>query len=297
MRVLAAPGERFASGKRRFRVRFGREMQYPLWRQDWPSTTEPVRSIRAHRRVWNGTCKIYPTTQGHKLWTQPGPGALGIVPDRCGTPGIDSSGSPGSWGSPRALRRRITRSRIKGLTVSPSERSNDCQPAAASHRAVGLAATRMGRKAKATGHARRGKMLTTRQDDSARFAGGSLPRRWQSRQVYAGRGPAPARNQAWEVADVLGAALRPSEPVRRSTVAEVDANQELMDASSSRTTRQVDHVQDALALAHFARAAQESPWQTFALELLQPSLPALGVRPSRSRIPPGSGEIEAFPWE
>jgi hypothetical protein len=54
-----------------------------------------------------------------------------------------------------------------------------------------------------------------------------------------------------------------------------------MDASSSRTTRQVDHVPDAQALADFtqlrASGCEESVEQPVPIELLQPSLPAVST--------------------
>jgi hypothetical protein len=56
---------------------------------------------------------------------------------------------------------------------------------------------------------------------------------------------------------------------------------EIMDVSSRGTTRQVDHVQEAQALADFAqlraRGREESAEQPVPLELLLPSLPALST--------------------
>jgi hypothetical protein len=56
---------------------------------------------------------------------------------------------------------------------------------------------------------------------------------------------------------------------------------EIMDASSSRTTRQVDHVPHAQSLADFAQlrasGREESAEQSVAVEFLQPSLPALST--------------------
>src|SRR5262249_41419261 len=47
--------------------------------------------------------------RGRSPWTRPGPGAHEIEPGRGGTPAIANSGSPGSWASPRANRRRVMR--------------------------------------------------------------------------------------------------------------------------------------------------------------------------------------------
>ena len=75
---------------------------------------------------------------------------------------------------------------------------------------------------------------------------------------------------------------------------------EITNASSGRTTRQVEHVPDAQALADFAQlrasGCEESAEQSVPLELLQPSLPALGTTTSRSKIPASSAEIDAFRW-
>ena len=46
---------------------------------------------------------------GRSPWTRPGPGGHAIEPGRSGTLAIANSGSPGSWGSPRAIRRRVLR--------------------------------------------------------------------------------------------------------------------------------------------------------------------------------------------
>ena len=71
--------------------------------------------------------------------------------------------------------------------------------------------------------------------------------------------------------------------------------------SSDRTTRQVDQVPHADAFGDFpqfrAAGREEAAHQTIAAELFHPVLPALGaLKPSRSKIPARSSEIEAFPW-
>jgi hypothetical protein len=90
-----------------------------------------------------------------------------------------------------------------------------------------------------------------------RFAGGSPPCLGQSSQVYA---------RAWR-----RAGSRPGSV----------SHEMFLDASSGRTTRQVDHVPDVQALADFAqlraRGRKESAEQPVPLEILYPSLPALST--------------------
>ena len=87
---------------------------------------------------------------------------------------------------------------------------------------------------------------------------------------------------------------------RGDRVATFRCNPRFMIVLSDRTTRQVDQVPHADPVGDFpqfrAAGREEAAQHTIAAELFHPVLPAEGVKPSRSKIPARSSEIEAFSW-
>ena len=96
-----------------------------------------------------------------------------------------------------------------------------------------------------------------------------------------GRGPAPARERAREVARCTWEERCARTRAQGDRPLRGRCESELIDASSGRTIRQVDHVPDAQALADLAQprasGCEESAEQPVALELLEPSLPGLST--------------------